>query len=196
MQSDQYFGQIERLEGKNKRLQLYLGVCILIILFNAITIRAQVGKDRVNFIPPEISKPFWISSEDASPEYFEQLGQFVGSLPLNITAETAATACNQYLTYILPKDRDRFRKSCDVEAARVKRDNVSQMFSVQEVRTDPKNRRVVLMGTTVTFIGGKAVSKVAEAYRLEFAHRGGRFYLINQERADTSDPFGIKKAAQ
>ena len=195
MDSNQYFGELEQERSKNRRLQWALVACIVIILINALTMRAQVGKDRINFIPPEISKPFWLSAEDASPEYFEQLGQYVGLLPLNITPETAANACNQYLVYILPKDRDKFRKKCDVEVARVKRDNVSQMFAVREVRTDAKHRKVVLVGTTSTFIGGKEVGKDNDAYRIEFAHSGGRFFVVDQKRVDPAYPFSIKNPA-
>lgn len=193
MDSNQFFGELDLEKRKNRRLQLALGACVFIILIQSSTIRAQVGKERTSFVPPEITKPFWLSSEDASPEYFEQLGQFIGLLPLNITPETAETACNQYMTYVLPKDRDKFRKKCDIEAARIKRDNVSQMFSVRELRTDANHRRMAMLGTTLTFIGGKEVSKDSEAYLVEFAHSDGRFYLTNQEKVDVNDPFGLKK---
>jgi conjugal transfer pilus assembly protein TraE len=196
MDKDQYFGELDKERSKNRRLQWSLGFAVIIILICVSTIRAQVGKDRVNFIPPEISKPFWISAQDAAPEYFEQMGQYVGLLPLNITPETAAAACNQYLTYILPKDRDKYRKKCDVEASRVRRDSTSQMFSVREVLTDPKQRRVVLTGSLMTFIDGKRVTTEQTAYRLEFAHSGGRFYVIDHERVDADDPFGMKKGPE
>lgn len=192
MNSDKYFGELETERTKNRRLQLAVGLLVIILLICVSTIRAQVGKDRVNFIPPEVTKPFWISAEDAAPEYFEQMGQFVGTLPLNITPETATAACNQYLTYILPKDRDKYRKRCDVSTARIRRDSASQMFSVREVLTDPKNKRVVLIGTTMTYIDGKRVTSEADAYRLEFAHSGGRFYVTNHEPADPNDPFSLK----
>jgi conjugal transfer pilus assembly protein TraE len=144
-------------------------------------------------MPPEISKPFWISGTDASPEYFEELAQFVGSLTTNITPETAAMSCNQFLLYILPKDRDKFRAKCDLEISRVKRDNVSQMFSLREVRADAKNKRVALFGTTLSFVGGKQLTKEAEVFLIEFAHYNGRFYVINHEKTDPEDPFHAKK---
>lgn len=196
MDSNAFFGEIDLERRKNRRLQWALGICVIVILIQTTTIRAQVGKERVQFVPPEITKPFWISSEDASPEYYEQMGQYVGLLPLNVTPETAATACNQYMTYILPKDRDRFRQKCDIEIARIKRDSVSQMFSVRELRTDVKRRKVVLIGTTLTFIHSKEVSKNTEAYLIEFAKSNGRFYVVNQEKVDVEDPFGIKKQAE
>ena len=195
MESNEYFGELDLEKRKNRRLQWTLAACVFTILLLSGTIRAQVGKERSAFIPPEITKPFWISSEDASPEYFEQLGQFVNSLTLNVTPETAATACNQFLIYVLPKDRDKFRKKCDIESARVRRDNASQMFALREVRTDAKNRRVVLLGVLSTIIGDKPVSKSNEAYLIEFVHSDGRFYVANQEKVNVDDPFSTKKVS-
>jgi conjugal transfer pilus assembly protein TraE len=194
MKSDQFFGELDLEKSKNRRLQWALGGCILIILILASTVRAQVGKERNAFVPPEISKPFWISSEDASPEYFEQMGQYINGLPLNVTPETADMACKQYLTYVLPKDRDKFKKKCDIDTARIKRDSASQMFSVRDVKTDAKHRRVAFTGTMTTLIADKTF-KNTEAYLIEFAHSDGRFYVTNHEKVDANDPFGIKKQA-
>jgi conjugal transfer pilus assembly protein TraE len=194
MNTEQYYGELDMEKRKNRRLQWALGACVVSILILSSTIRAQVGKERSAFVPPEITKPFWISSEEASPEYFEQLGPYVNGLTLNVTPETVSTACNQYLTYVLPKDRDKFRKRCDIESARIKRDSASQMFSVREVRTDATHHRVALLGTLTTMISDKTF-KNNEAYLIEFVHADGRFYVSNHEKVDANDPFGIKKQA-
>lgn len=193
MESVRYFGELDLEKKKNLRLQLYVGLCIFIIFVQSITIVSQTGNERTTFIPPEITRPFWISNEEASPEYFEQLAQYVNSLALNTTPDTVKASCAQFMTYILPKDHDRFKKKCDVEELRVKRDNASQMFSVREVQIDANTRRVALIGTTMTFIAGNSVSKTSEAYVVQFAHSNGRFYVINHEKVDENDPFGFKK---
>lgn len=195
MKSDGYYGELDMERRKNRRLQICVACLVVSILVMASTIRAQTGKDRHSFLPPEISKPFWLSAEDASPEYFEQLGQFVNGLPLNVTPETAEASCKQFLMYVLPRDRDKFKKKCDVQTMRVKRDNASQMFSVREVRTDAKHRRVVLMGNLTTMIGDKTF-KEPGAYLVEFAHSDGKFYVSNQEKVDANDPFNSKKSVE
>ncbi len=139
-----------------------------------------------------MSKPFWISSEDASPEYFEELGQFVNGLSLNVTPETVNQACAQYLKYVLPKDRDRFKKACDLNAARVKRDGASQSFSVGTIRTDAKNRRVAFTGVLTTLIGDVPF-RSNDTYVMQFVHADGRFYVANHEKVDPNDPFAQKK---
>lgn len=192
MKSDQYFGELDLEKRKNRRMQIFLGLSVLIILIQTTTIRAQVGKERTTFLPPEITKPFWISSEEASPEYFEQMGEYVNGLVLNVTPETVGTRCDQFLTYILPRDRDAAKKKCDISVSRIKRDNASQMFSLRETRTDPKKHRVALIGNTATYISDKRVSNNSEAYLIEFAHADGRFYVSKQQLVAQDDPFGIK----
>lgn len=192
MESSNYYGELDLEKRKNRRLQQAVAACIVIMLIGISTIRMQVGKDRTAFVPPEITKPFWISSEDASPEYFEQLGQFVNGLNLNVTPETAMAACNQFLLYVLPKDRDKFKKKCDISTERVRRDSASQMFSVSELRTDIKHRRVAISGQLITLINDKTF-KDNQTYLIEFVHSDGRFYVSNQEKVDSDDPFNSKK---
>lgn len=191
MDTDKYFGEMDMEKRKNRKLQWVVAACIAIILIQASSIRAQTGETKTAFLPPEISKPFWISSEDASPEYFEQLGMFINNLPLNVTPETVKEACKQYLNYVLPKDRDKYKKKCDVDEARVRRDGSSQMFSNREVRTDAKNRRVAFTGVLTTIVGGKAFPS-NQTYVMEFVPYGGRFYIANHEKADPNDPFAQK----
>lgn len=192
MNTDNYFGQLDAANRKNSKLQWVVAACVAIILIQASSIRAQTGETKTAFVPPEIQRPFWISSEDASPEYFEQMGQFINSLPLNVTPETVGQACQQYLTYVLPRDRDGYKKKCDFTAARVKRDGASQSFSTGSIRTDAKNRRVVFSGVLTTVISDK-VYRNNESYILQFVHSDGRFYIGNHEKADPNDPFAQKK---
>ncbi len=192
MKSENFFGELDAANRKNKILQIVLGVCVLIILIQSLTISKQTGRDRVAFVPPEITRPFWISGEDASSEYFEQLGQFIGSLPLNVTQDTVAQACGQFLTYVLPRDRPKFKKRCTIEEARIRRDNISQLFSIREVKSDARNKRVALIGTLSTFIGEKRVSFEETAYLVEFAHSDGRFYVINNEKVNKDEPFNTE----
>lgn len=192
MNQDKYFGELDMERRKNRKLQWVLAACIAIILIQASSIRAQTGETKTAFVPPEITRPFWISSEDASPEYFEQMGQFINSLPLNVTPETIGQACKQYLTYVLPRDRDAYKKKCDLTAARVKRDGASQSFSIGTIKTDAKNRRVAFTGVLTTVISDK-VYRNNETYAMQFVHSDGRFYIGNHEKADPNEPFSQKK---
>ncbi len=192
MDTTNYFGQLVSEQRKNTKLQWVLAGCVLVILIQASSIRAQTGETKTSFVPPEITRPFWISGEDASPEYFEQMGQFINLLPLNVTPETVGQACKQYLTYVLPRDRDKYKKQCDLTEARVKRDGASQSFSIANIATDAKNRRVAFTGVLTTIIGD-TISRNNESYVLQFVHSDGRFYIGNHEKADPGDPFAPKK---
>lgn len=187
MDTEKYFGELDNERQRNRRLTLYLGVCIATILVLASSVRAQIGDERTHMLPPEISRPFWLSAKDASPEYFEDMGMFINGLPLNVTPDTVRQACKQYLTYVLPADRDLYKSKCDQDEARVKRDSVSQMFSVRQILTDAAHQRVAFSGTLHTFIGGKPFRRDA-AYVMEFTHAAGRFYISNHKEAAPNDP--------
>jgi conjugal transfer pilus assembly protein TraE len=193
MDKDSYLGEIAQAKTANRHLKFMLGGAILTILILASVIRAQTGETKTAFVPPEITRPFWISSEDASQSYFEDLGQFINNLTLNVTPETVKKSCDQYLTYVLPKDRDAYKKNCDLQVSRVKRDGSSSMFAIKELRTDLKNRRVALTGELVTIIAGRPFPPHLKTYVIDFVHSGGKFYITNHHEADNNDPFAEKK---
>lgn len=192
MDAAKYISKLKSLQQGILSRNGLIAVLAAVVLIQAAHLKAKVGDDRTHFIPPEVTKPFWLSADEASPEYFEDMGQFIGLLPLNVTPETAAQACKQYLSYILPKDRDKYRSKCDVQISRIKRDDISQMFSVSEVFTDVKHRKVALVGKMSTYINGK-LFPAREAYLLEFERYGGRFYVKQHEQVDPDDPFNGKK---
>lgn len=193
MDKDTYMGQLAEAKADIRRLKWILAGCVAAIVVMASTIRAQTGETKTAFVPPEITRPFWISSEDASQEYFEDLGQFINSLTLNVTPETVKRTCDQYLSYVLPKDRDTYRKRCDLQIARVKRDGSSSMFSTKVLRTDLKHKRVAMTGDFVTIVSGKPFPPRLQTYVIEFVHSAGRFYITNHHEADNNDPFSDKK---
>lgn len=193
MDKHSYLGQLSDEQNKNRVLRWMLAGCIVVIIILSSTILAQTGETRTAFVPPEITRPFWISSEDASQSYYEDLGQFINGLSLNVTPETVKTACRQYLTYVLPRDRDTYKKRCDLQEMRVKRDGASSMFSVREISTDMRNRRVAISGDLVTIVSGKPFPPRRQAYVIDFVHAGGRFYITNHHEAETDDPFAEKK---
>jgi conjugal transfer pilus assembly protein TraE len=189
MTPERYFSDLELERRRNKRLMMFLGLALLVILVQSCQNLKNTGNEVARFIPPEIHKPFWVSANNASPEYFEQLGLYLISLTLNVTPENAQTLLNQQMQFVAPAQRDAVKKAGDAAIARLKRDNASTMFALQETRHDTSGRRVAFIGYLHTYIDGKQVSRTAKAYLLEFAAAEGRFYMIRNEEVNPNEPF-------
>lgn len=192
MRGEEFINELERAKTSIRRHQAAIAGLILLALVQAGSIHRQSGNERQHFLPPEISRPFWLAGTEASPEYFEDLGQFINGLPLNVTPETVETACRTYLRYVLPRDRTRYQRRCDAEAKRIKRDNAVESFSIQSVRTDARRRRVVLEGMHQTIINDRRFAPARRTYLIEFEHADGRFYVGTHEKVDDNDPRILK----
>lgn len=193
MDEQTFFGTIAKQKKTIFRQSIWISLLIFAIVVQALTIRSNTGDERQAFIPPEISRPFWVSATDASQSYFEDLGQFINALPLNVTPETVGKACSQYLTYVLPRDRDAYKKRCDLQEIKVKRDGTSSMCPTKEIFTDLKHRKVVITCQLTTVVSGQPFPPKAKTYVMEFVPYGGRMYITNHEEADSNDPFATKK---
>lgn len=191
MHGEEFINELDRAKTSVRRHQAALAALIVLALLQAGSIYRQSGSERQHFLPPEISRPFWLAGTEASAEYFEDLGQFVNGLVLNVTPETVDMACRAYLRYVLPRDRNKYQSRCDVEARRVKRDNAAESFSLRSVRTDPRRHRVVLEGTQVTIINDKHF-KARRTYLIDFVHADGRFYVGTHEKVEDHDPRLLK----
>lgn len=193
MNEQEYFGTIARQKKTIHRQGWWLSLLILVTVVQALTIRSNTGDERQAFIPPEISRPFWVSATDASQSYFEDLGQFINSLPLNVTPETIGKACSQYLTYILPRDRDIYQRKCELQEMRVKRDGASSMCATKEIQTDLKHRKVAITCQLTSIVSGQAFPPGTKTFTMEFVPFGGRMYITNHEEVNPDDPFANKK---
>ncbi len=191
MHGEEFINELDRAKSSVCKHQVAVAGLVLLALLQAGSIYRQSGSERQHFLPPEISRPFWLAGQEASAEYFEDLGQFVNGLPLNVTPETVDAACRAYLRYVLPRDRNKYKARCELEAKRVKRDNTAESYSVRAMRTDARRHRVVLEGTHVTLINDKHLS-TRRTYLIDFVHADGRFYVGNHEKVDDHDPRALK----
>ncbi|MBB3221704.1 TraE/TraK family type IV conjugative transfer system protein [Pseudoduganella umbonata] len=192
MHGEEFINELDRVKTSVRRHQAAIGALIVLALVQACSIQRQSGNERQHFLPPEISRPFWLAGREASSEYFEDMGQFINGLPLNITPETVETACSAYLRYVLPRDRAKYQRRCDAEAKRIKRDSAVEWFSIESVRSDARLRRVVLEGMHQTIINDKRFRPTRRTYLIEFEHADGRFYVGTHEKVEDNDPRILK----
>jgi len=176
MEQALYTGTIEQLRERNRLLLWAVAGAVLTALVEAIALLQVIGSERQHFVPPEITRPFWIAGGTASAGYFEDMALFLHGLSMNVTPESAQAACKQYLGYVQPADRNLYQQRCDATAARLKRDNASQLFAVSELATNAVQRTVELDGTLTTLIGDKPF-KEKQRYRMVFDYQKGRFYV-------------------
>lgn len=152
-----------------------LGVCQLISL---VVIASIVGSERTVIVPPNIDKSFWVSKDKASREYLEQMAGFVSWLMLDVTPSTVDWKRNVLLNWVSPDQHAAMKTKMDLEADRLRSNNASTSFLIQQLTADEKEQSVLVTGRLRRQINGTDVAEPeTRSYLAQFQYTGGRVHI-------------------
>ena len=152
-----------------------LGVCQLISL---VVIASIVGSERTVIVPPNIDKSFWVTKDRASREYLEQMAGYVSWLMLDVTPSTVDWKRNVLLTWVSPDQHAAMKTKMDLEADRLRSNNASTSFLIQQLTADEKEQSVLVTGRLRRQINGTDVAEPeTRSYLAQFHFTGGRVHI-------------------
>lgn len=152
-----------------------LGVCQLISLAVIVSI---VGSERTVIVPPNIDKSFWVSKDKASREYLEQMAGYVSWLMLDVTPSTVDWKRNVLLNWVSPDQHAAMKTKMDLEADRLRTNNASTSFLIQQLTADEKEQSVLVTGRLRRQINGTDVAEPdTRSYLVQFHYTGGRVHI-------------------
>lgn len=179
------------LSGARRATALLLGLLSISIAANLILAIASVSfasRERVILVPPEISKSFWVDRNRLSPEYLEQMGQFLLQLTLNVTPQSVDHQAKVLLQYVAPAASGDLRATLSATAERIKRDGAATVFALQDLTIDAAHQQLTARGRLTTYIGERRVSEIQKTYTLTFDTNAGRIVLTSFKEATPRDP--------
>lgn len=151
------------------------GLTIFVLGF---VVAALLGTERTIVVPPSIERTFWVTKDKASREYLEQMAAYVSWLVLDVAPTTVDWKRNQLLEYVAPDDYAALKTQMDLEAERLRTNNATTSFLVQQLTADERDQSVILAGRLRKQINGIEISDPATRfYRAQFKYAGGRVHL-------------------
>lgn len=134
--------------------------------------------------PPEVREEYWVTKNNASEEYIEQMGVFFATLTGNLSPQNAAYNINVLLKYVVPDIYADIKSSLMGDAMQVIENNMTVSFFPSDVKVD---------GNTVT-VNGESVRRIGSAkpitekvmYRMGFIMRNYRLF-VNELYIDYPD---------
>lgn len=143
-------------------------------------------------VPPTLEKSFWVTRDQASQEWIEQMGLFVTQLMLNVTPASVQYQGRMVLDMVSPQAHGAIKKQIDVNALRIQRSSISTFFTPRETIFDKENpRRVALKGDLTTVLSDKTVSKRQVIYVVAFGFESGTQRLTQAFESTATDPLGL-----
>ncbi|MCX7196179.1 MAG: TraE/TraK family type IV conjugative transfer system protein [Proteobacteria bacterium] len=73
MISDKYISTSSNKSSEITFLRLSVGVLLLIILVEGMVLQKTLGMEKTVIVPPVIEKSFWVSGNEVSKNYLEQM---------------------------------------------------------------------------------------------------------------------------
>lgn len=181
-----------KLDITSERLALLGSVGVNLVL--ALFLLLNGVKIHTILVPPEISKTMWVEVDQASDEYLQDMSFFIGQLVLNTTPLGVEYQGKLLRKYACSDGYGALDTIIRNNAARLKHDSASTLFSSQLVKIDRKSMRVAMQGLQSTFIGDRRVADESKTYLIGFDQSGGKLCVKEFYEASEKDPLGPKPA--
>lgn len=173
----------------NRLLETIIGAQALGLVLCLFIIVSIVGSERTVVVPPNIDKTFWVTKDKASREYLEQMAGYVAWLILDISPATIDWKRNQLLTYVPPAQFHAMKTMMDLEADRLRNNNASTYFLMQQITADEKDQSVLITGRLRRQINGADVGEAqTRSYLAQFQYAGGRVHIQTFKEISNAQP--------
>lgn len=188
--------ELEARTGIARAFQFLLAALAATSVLLALHVFLHQDRDRVTFLPPQIEKGFWVEADQVSRDYLDQMALFVLQLAYNVTPASVDFQNAALLKYAAPEAHGALEKAARLAAERVKRDQISTLFSPRSVLHDKADgMRVVIQGELTTFVTDKASPPRAMTVLVAFRYDGGRTVVISLKETSQDDPFGAHQSS-
>jgi type IV conjugative transfer system protein TraE len=140
---------------------------------------------RVVLVPP-LKEKAWVSEQEASPEYLEQMAFFLLPLAVNFHPANLEERIPLFLQHVAPEQYGEVKAQFVSQAERAQRNDLSQVFYVQ--RTEVKDQTVKATGILRRFVGKTQVTEEVTTYEIRFEIRHGRPVVVGIGNVPGSGP--------
>jgi conjugal transfer pilus assembly protein TraE len=149
-----------------------LGLCQMLSLF---AISSLIGNERTVLVPPSIDRTFWVSRDQVSREYLEEMASYISFLVLNVSPGDVDWKRRLYLNYAAPDVHADLKAKGEVEADRLRQNNASTSFLIQQLSASERDQSVVLTGLLRRQVANIQVGEPEpRSYQVDFKYAGGR----------------------
>ena len=170
-------GDIKEMRRRNRGLGLAVGVLAAGQILALVVILNLLGTVRTVVVPPALNQTFWVTRDQASHEYLEQMGSFIAWLILDVTPASIDWKKDVLLGYVDPDQYGALKTRQEVEAERLKRINAATVFAPQQLVPSEAAQSVVIRGRLRTLVNGFETANELKSYLIEFSHAGARMHL-------------------
>jgi conjugal transfer pilus assembly protein TraE len=148
MRNFKYFSDFERLVKEVRFQAIIIYALLFIVLLEGIMLyRAAVNKT-VIVIPPRVDKEFWVSGNELSSAYIEQVAVYLADSLLSVSPSNVDQALSRVMPFLTtdPAQVKEIRDNFAAYAKAVKENDWWQSFYPMKVVVDDKHNKIDVYG--------------------------------------------------
>jgi type IV conjugative transfer system protein TraE len=163
-----YRDRLANLEFGVKALLVVVLGLIAALIANGLFTRQVV----VQVTPVEVTRPYELTAQSASPEYYRQMALSLVALITNVTPASVDVSHEAFRRYVAPAVYGRISEALAADAQYVKQYQIARVFWPEQVEQD--RDRVTLLGREQRVIGHNKVAEEERAYTMRLRIRDWR----------------------
>ena len=157
---------------------------ILLILLLIMSLCVFFKKEKVIVLPPEVRSEFWIEGNRFSPGYLEEMAAYFLHLSLDVNQSTLIYNTGILMRYADVESGNYLRQKLEKDRKKLKENNASTVFEIQELTTYPDLNRVRAEGKLKQYVGSKVIKESNEIYEVSFKTYQGRLFFKEIKRIE------------
>jgi conjugal transfer pilus assembly protein TraE len=190
MHIDKLLADVQAKTGVTKFMQILMVGLVLGNIVQGLNYMMIDKSVRVQLVPPEITKSFWVDGAHLSPEYIEQMGEYIVMKYASVTPSTVEFNNALILRHVHPSTHGELSIRFKTSAAKLKADSISRFFFPKEVRISQNGQAAAFIGMMETWIGDKKVPQAEiKAYLVGFEYAAGSVTIKELRETSERDPF-------
>jgi conjugal transfer pilus assembly protein TraE len=134
-------------------------------------------KERVIISPPELNQSYWVEGNQFSASYLEEMAVFFSHLMLDVTESNILAQGDILLRYVSSESYGNFKAKILDDRHKLQKMQLSLHFTPKTI--DVVGKMVVeVTGVLAHHVGSSRVSQSNDTYRITFANKKGRLFLV------------------
>ena len=137
-----------------------------------------VSRDREVVLQPVLKSPLTISSAGVSREYLEMITRDTVVLTLDRSPQNLEYWMNAVLDITSPRTQGKVKADLLKIVNEQRGSSISQFFTIQTMKLDPKGLRSEVTGELHTIVGAKVVASEIRTFRYDWEYSGLSLKLV------------------
>ncbi len=176
--------QLKYSSGLWSKAAILMALSNLVLAFWVVTASTA---EKTIIVPAELTKSFWVQGDSVSPEYLEEMADYISGLVLTYNPANIDYRVKTFLKYADPRAYGELESKLYEDAEQSKRNRISSVFFPQEARI--KGSKVALTGVLDTMVGSKPTNSRQATFLVDFDYRGGRLFVRKFVEVKRDKPF-------